>query len=450
MLRLYGSWIRRRFAIVFMYDRSVKYSVNSLLACLEKRGLHRLLDVFLLEDSSGEEVVERVRWLEGLYDRVVVAFSLRTMSLPRAMEIVSRVRRACGERIVLLAGGPHASGDPLGTLELGFNIVFTGEGEKGFTELLEHLFWGEHELGRIPNIVFRENGRVRGTRKERVENLDESPPFPLEAGRFSPIEITRGCPFACGFCQVSCMFGCKPRHRSVENTLWWARKLLEKGIRDLRFIAPNSLGYGSPTGLEPSIESLEHLLSSLSTLASRLGGRVFYGSFPSEARPEFISEETLKMITRYTSTRRITVGAQSGSNRMLEMLHRGHTVEDVLNAVKLITRMGLRAEVDFIFGLPGETDEDAEETVSVMEKIIEMGGVIHAHYFMPLPGTPLGGCDPQPIHPRVLRFLHRMLGKGRVYGQWEKQEDISKMIVELRRRGVIRTGKCTIKEHREQ
>ena len=83
----------------------------------------------------------------------------------------------------------------------------------------------------------------------------------------------------------------------------------------------------------------------------------------------------------------IVIGAQSGSRKMLEACHRSHSVENVLAAVSLARKYGYKVIVDFIYGLPGESEADMKESMAVMEEVVRMGARIHPHVFAPLPQT---------------------------------------------------------------
>jgi len=374
-----------------------------------------------------------------MYRYVILGSTIYTTQLytllPLYNELSNLKRRY--SNLILVAGGPHASGDPSGVLRLGFDIAFIGESEISFPSYLKSLIDGG-DVFKTPGIAYLEDNRIRFNKVVRVGSLDEYPPYAVRAGLYNPIELTRGCPFGCGFCQVTRLFGVVPRHRSIDNVIENVECMIRVGVRDIRFITPNSLGYGSRDGVKPELDILEEFLSRLHNIVvSRYGGRIFYGSFPSEARPEFVSEDTARILKKYTSGKRVIIGAQSGSNRVLKLLNRGHLIEDVLNAVEILRRYDFRVDVDFIFGLPYEDDEDVELTIKAMERIIELGGIIHAHYFMPLPATPLFKYKPKPIHPKILKFLNKYEGRGRVFGYWRRQIDISYKILELIEKGVI-------------
>ncbi|MFZ9627664.1 MAG: radical SAM protein, partial [Burkholderiaceae bacterium] len=75
--------------------------------------------------------------------------------------------------------------------------------------------------------------------------MDDFPPFAPKHDRYGAIEITRGCIYACSFCQTPFLNKARFRHRSPDNVAHYARLLREAGHRDVRFISPTSLSYGS-------------------------------------------------------------------------------------------------------------------------------------------------------------------------------------------------------------
>src|SRR5690606_36327535 len=190
------------------------------------------------------------------------------------------------------------------------------------------------------------------------------------------IEITRGCRYSCRFCQTPFMFSARFRHRSVDNVRWYVDRMRERGLRDVRFITPSALSYGTD-GDEPNLAAVEELLAScregigpdraavaelLASCREGIGpdGRVFSGSLPSEIRPEHVSREALRIIKRYCANNNIIVGAQSGSERVLRAAKRVHGVEELRRAVRLGIEEGFQINVDMIFGMPGEDRSDVD------------------------------------------------------------------------------------------
>lgn len=258
-------------------------------------------------------------------------------------------------------------------------------------------------------------------RAEPIE-LDDFPPFSVRQRMFGPIELTRGCIWACRFCQTPSLHRACFRHRSVPEVRRWVRQIRKAKLRDVRFITPSALSYGSSDG-SVHLAAVEELLA-----ASReeIGpsGRVFFGTFPSELRPEQVTAEALAVIRRYVDNDNLIIGGQSGSDRLLRECHRGHDAESVERAVRLSAEAGFVPNVDFIFGLPGETPEDVRATLTLVGRLTELGARVHAHAFMPLPGTawrsaPRGSLEP------VRKHLLSLAGRGRAYGQWRRQLELA-------------------------
>jgi len=181
---------------------------------------------------------------------------------------------------------------------------------------------------------------------------------------------------------------------------------------DLRFTSPNALAYGSD-GLRPRLEKVELLLKTL----SELGRPIYFGTFPSEVRPDFVSERSLELITTYCTNRTLSIGGQSGSDRVLRSINRGHCVHDIEMACELCIDHEVVPNVDLILCLPGESEEDQMLTVELAEQIVRMGGRVRAHRFMPLPGTPLESQEPSPLLREAELRLGRLALAGKLKGR---------------------------------
>ena len=417
-------------AVVLLDTKWNRLSVNALVGALETAPE---LDAMELRLPASETQLERdVAELVSRGKRPIVGVSFTTPRLPRVRQMVQRVSGKTGP-ILWVAGGPHPTADPEGTLRLGFQAVVCGEGESTLLDLLRAIAAGS-DLVRVPGLAVRtDTGEVVFTGRRPPVDLDVFPPFPLRRRRvIGSIEITRGCPFGCGFCQTSQLHGVRPRYRSVETIARYAAVIRDRGMRDVRFVAPNAFSYGSPDGKALNLDALESLLAMLRTAIGR-EGRLFFGTFPSEVRPEHVTDATLDLVKRFATNDSLIIGAQSGSDRMLAHCRRGHRVSDILSAVSRTIAAGLKPHVDFIFGLPGETAEDLVATMKVLRDLTSMGALIHAHTFMPLPQTRFAGDPPGKIHGRLRELIREFIRNERLYGIWHQQLREAERLAEERR-----------------
>jgi B12-binding domain/radical SAM domain protein len=410
--------------VVAHATRSGIAALNVVTAALDADA--RTRDVPVVFAKSCDEVVRAITEAPG---RAVVAHSFYSTDFARAAADLAAIREP-GSRIIHVAGGVHATAEPLATLRTGFDVVIAGEGEAAFVELVAAVGAGRDPRGGPGTAWLDDSGELaRGPAAPR-RPLDDFPAANLRHGRWNPLEITRGCIYACSFCQTPFMFKARFRHRSVDNVRAHVRAMVAGGLHYVRYVSPTSLSYGSDdTSVNlPAVEAL------LSAVRAELppGGRQYFGTFPSEVRPEHVSPEALALIARHADNRSLVIGGQSGSERLLAATHRGHDVAAVERAVALCAEAGFRADVDFLFGLPDEIDDDRAATIALAERITARGARVHSHAFMPLPGTPLAGSEPTAIAPVLADAVARLESRGAAYGQWRQQERVASELVALR------------------
>lgn len=408
-------------AVVWAYRRTGKFAFHVLTGALESDP--RTRDVEIRFGNGVDAVVAAIEEVVGSGRRVLVGWSFYSPDFAQLSSELAAVKaRTAGfaRRVTHVAGGVHATAEPVATLQAGFDLVAAGEGEALIRELVVAFVHGD-DLRHIRGIGWLdESGELqRQGRADRIE-LDAFPPFGPEHRRYGPIEITRGCVYACRFCQTPFFAGAMFRHRSVANVREWVRYLVPRGFRDLRFLTPTSLSYGA-TGPEPDLAAVEALLAGVREDIGP-GRKLWFGTFPSEVRPEHVTAAALRLIRRYASNRTLILGGQSGSDRVLQKSRRGHDVATIERATALCVEHGFVPHVDFLFGLPGEESTDVEATFGLMDRLVRLGAKVHGHTFMPLPGTPFRRAAAGALTPNVRRRLVQMSSAGALYGQWQQQE----------------------------
>ena len=333
-------------------------------------------------------------------------------------EVFEEAAAAKREKInaFFIAGGPHPSGAPEETLRY-FDAVVIGEGEETLPELIsrirENIRVGKNpktRMEKITGIAFKgEAGEIIKTPPRLPIHLDCYPCFSPD-NIWRPIEISRGCPHRCKFCQTPQLFGHKMRHRSISEIVRYAAY-----YDDLRFISSNAFAYGS-NGVSPKPEKVKELLTSLSAIGSK---RIYFGTFPSEVRPEFVTEEMIDLLGTYCSNDSLSIGAQSGSDFVLNEIGRGHQSEDVYRSVEICFDQKITPIVDFIIGFPSETENDQQQSLEMIDWICKKGGEVRAHYLTPLPSTPYENITPAEVHPDISRKLGKLALGGKLKGTWE-------------------------------
>ncbi|WP_126992675.1 TIGR04013 family B12-binding domain/radical SAM domain-containing protein [Thermosipho globiformans] len=386
--------------LLFRYSQNNRYSITALVASIYS---YRK-DLELVDIRSFEEIFSYKK--EG----TVVLYSFMSFDLESVVVELKELKKS---GYVVVAGGPHATAMPQQLLNFGFDYVFVGDGEENIRKFIDGDFPENRIYDGITNRV----------------DLSDYPPFCPEKSLYMPIEITRGCPFSCGYCQTPRLAGKLVRHRPIEQIVEYSKIGVKNNRKIARFISPNSFGYGSKNGVIPNPEAVDTLLYNLKKVGVE---EIYFGTFPSDVRPESVNEEILMVIKKYVNNKYIVIGAQSGSERVLEMIKRGHNLEEIERALSLLKEYDFIPRVDFIFGFPFETEEDIEKTFEFIKKIVnKYKAKVHAHTFMPLPGTPLANIGPGVLTKKHYKFLGLLTSQGYLDGYWLRQEELARRVADV-------------------
>lgn len=415
-----------KLAIIFYYNKQNRYSINSLLGSLQTReDFLEKIDVFL--PFTKEELLDVIVQTKSKgYKKIILGISFTSIQYNYIGEIIKKIKSLKINNLILIAGGPHSTGSPLSTLKLSFDLCFLGESEEIFINFLSKVL-NDENYTELSSLAFFDEKNILIVKKNNnfFVDLDKYPPISTYFNRYGPIEITRGCPYGCFFCQTSQIFGTKLRHRSVEKICELVEIMAKKELYDTRFITPSLFLYASKNGRSLNLEKIEELFKNVSKII-KPKGKLFIGTFPSEIRPEHINNDTVYLLKKYADNDNVIIGAQSGSDRILELCNRQHTISDVYKAVQLLTKANFKVNLDFIFGLPYEEERDIKDTIKVINNFITKYKVkVHAHIFIPLVGTKFQNCRVENLE-FYLKYLRELKNKGFVYGNWERQVDYLK------------------------
>ncbi|GAB4318197.1 MAG: TIGR04013 family B12-binding domain/radical SAM domain-containing protein [Promethearchaeota archaeon] len=340
----------------------------------------------------------------------------------RSKLLHSRARR--GGRVALVVGGPHVTGRPPDVPRVGADYGVSGEGEVAFPRLLEALTSGRDPLGaQVPGLVAPagDRGAVVVAPPGEPLDLNLAPAFCRKFVWHSPVEVSRGCFWRCAFCQTGFARG-RMRHRDVDNVVeafgWWGRR----GYPHARFLSPDAFRYGARGPRELRPDKVQFLLTSVKSAPGIT--RVFFGSFPSEVRPDSVTASMLEAVHGRVDNWKVSLGLQVADDAFLRRLGRGHSVAQFWRAFDLLRDWGFTPVVDFIFGLPGETERVRRANLEALKAIRGTGALVRAHAFVPLPGTPLERAPPGRVDDETKRVLNRLL-RRQVRGDWREQERVA-------------------------
>jgi anaerobic magnesium-protoporphyrin IX monomethyl ester cyclase len=268
----------------------------------------------------------------------------------------------------------------------GADFVICGEAEVTLGELVSALLEpGRPSVENIAGIAYKNNGELVRTPPRRVlENLDTLP-FPAwdildldpyrtawkrKHQRFSlNMVTTRGCPFHCNWCAKP-IYGQVYHSRSPEDVvreMVWLKALAQ----------PDHLWFADDIfGLKPGWVEQFH---------EEVMKRDAQIPFKCLSRVDLLLKEDAIRHLKAAGCETVWVGAESGSQRILDAMEKGTTVEQVYHATRLLHQNGIHVGFFLQYGYPGETLDDIEKTLNMVKecKPNEIG--ISVSY--PLPGT---------------------------------------------------------------
>lgn len=312
-------------------------------------------------------------------------FSYDLNSARKHLEII----RECLPAAITVAGGAHPSGDPHGVMSYLdiLDFAFQGEAEIGFPILVDRIIHGNTDFTSVPGLVWRNGVTTVANPKAFVQDLSTLP-FPAwellqpetypEAphGAFTrsfptaPIMVTRGCPSGCIFCAGHAITGRCLRKRSIENVIAELKLLAKRGILEFHIEDENFT------------ESREYVFDFCRRLSAEKLGMSW--SLPSGIRLDTIDREMIEAMAG-AGCYSLAVGIESGSDRVLKLMRKGLTVDDIVRQMKFFKNTGIKVTGFFMLGIPGETTDEMQQTIRFALKL----PLDRAQFniFMPLPGS---------------------------------------------------------------
>ena len=255
-----------------------------------------------------------------------------------------------------------------------------------------------HHLWQFPEILYRVlTGKKRQFYVEdEAGSIAEGIPQVRDSALKAWVSIMYGCNNFCTYCIVPYVRG-RERSRRPEDILKECRQLAENGCREITLLGQNVNSYGKD--LDCGVDFAD-LLEQIAQIPGDFLIR-FMTSHPRDA-----SEKLFDTMARYPKiAKQLHLPFQSGSSRVLKAMNRHYDRETYLRKVRYAKSVmpELVLTSDVIVGFPGETEEEFEETLSLIEEV--RYDSLFTFIFSPRTGTPAAGMeDPTPKEEKNARF----------------------------------------------
>lgn len=284
---------------------------------------------------------------------------------------------------IIIVGGIHASLYPMEVIkELDCDIVSIGESEKTIVEIANASSLGD--ISKIKGIYYRKDNNIYITDKRNDINDLDNLSFPARhllpkediimkrlSNTSLPIAhvlFSRGCPYHCNFCANQ---NHNVRYRSKDNI----KEELELLIKDYNikgFCVVDDNFLVNKEKAIPIIKEVANLNLKWSTLA----------------RVDNVDLELLKEL-KNSGCIEIKYGVESGSQKMLDLMNKNITIEQIKNAFTLTKDVGINAKALIMHGFPKEDINTTKETIALLEELKMYIYRVGLTYFTYLPGSPI-------------------------------------------------------------
>lgn len=306
-------------------------------------------------DENIEPVPENI-------DADIIGFSSILCQKERTFEY-ARKFRAQGKTVVV--GGALVDDQPDECREI-MDVVFKGEAEYTWPKFIEEYRQGKH-------ADFYEQ-------KEWVDVKDS--PIPrfdlLKTEKYSAgcVQITRGCPYRCEYCDVPTKNGGFPRSKTIENALEEIRLLSEAGYDSIFIVDDHFAG---------NRKFAKDLLRAIANFLPSLPIKMY---FYTQVSLNVAKDEELLQLFHDASFRRLFIGIETSDSEQLTNINKKHNIEqDIMDSIRTIQSYGITVWAGILFGLDGDSEASYEKQ---FQFIMESGVTpVQMGLLQAMPDTPL-------------------------------------------------------------
>jgi anaerobic magnesium-protoporphyrin IX monomethyl ester cyclase len=301
---------------------------------------------------------------------LLVGISCLTTEVKSGIEISDLVKATSD--VPIIWGGWHPTLFPTQTCsDKSVDFVCMNEGEYTLLKLAKKLE-SENSFEDIEGLVYKSQWKIRVNPTKGFVDLEKLPPvnydlvdmtryvrqgdMKIKGEKQIPYESSRGCPHRCSFCINTATGNQVWRKKSARKIVDELEILVEKyGINSIDFVDDNFF------------VSLNRVEEFCKEMIARKLSIMWYA----ECRADYFDRMKPKLLDlcQKSGLSRLYIGAESGAQRILRLLKKDITVEQIINSARILSKYDIEPVYSFILGVPWETDDEVKMTVKLAEKL---------------------------------------------------------------------------------
>jgi radical SAM superfamily enzyme YgiQ (UPF0313 family) len=335
--------------------------------------------------NNSHPVWKEIQGVLNDYQPDIVGLSVMTAKYGSALKISGLCKEYRSDCVVVW-GGPHPTVQPENVLRIpSVDFVVRGEGEATLLELSQLINQKKHKdsssLQKVLGLSFKDKGMIiHNVSRPLLDNLDQLPyasyhlSIDLSVYRgdeMSNLLTSRGCPFNCAYCAACSICGRRVRFHSVGRVITEIKHIKDRyGVLNFNFWDDSFT-----VNRRRTIELCRAMIKERLNIA-----------WNCSTRADLIDEE-LARIMKKAGCYNLDIGIESGSPRMLKIIRKGISLEDISKMEVVLKKYGLAWGAFFMIGFPEETRDDIQKTLDLIKDI--KASSVQLGVFTPYPGTEL-------------------------------------------------------------
>jgi len=335
-------------------------------------------------DAQGERIShERLASESTSYDVVIISTS--TMSFNEDVQLLSLLKQNY-KNLTTIAFGAHPTFLPRNSLSRkSVDIIVRHEPEFVIRDVIYQMKHKKGQWKSVKGIGYKENGKIIINEPyPLIENLDELPfpdvtLLPTNVEYFNPLVLqtpyittatSKGCPGRCTFCTAPYFDGMKTRFQSANYVVEEIKYFIKHGYKEVYFRDDTFF-----VNKNRDVEICQTIINEKLDI-----------SWLANARINLIDKETIEL-AKAAGCHTIKFGVESGSQKILDNVRKGQTIEQVRKIFKATKEVGMKTHAHMMLGMPGETIETLEDTIKLAIELEP--DTVTFGICTPYPGSPL-------------------------------------------------------------
>ncbi|MFH1642434.1 MAG: radical SAM protein [Nanoarchaeota archaeon] len=353
---------------VFFKSKEPDVSTLRAISVFKTKYKIRFID-FKIDNPSEREIIKEINKSDFLF------INIKSYNRAISLKIIHKSIQYNSE-IKIFAYGQLPENMPQLFSEISKRVYpVRGELYEYALKFINEIDKGESNFSKLKTgTCFRKLDQIPKIDLEEMKKRDYFTIYPMGAikkNKWAFMNLSEGCPYQCIFCSQTLRIshGRKVRHFSIKGAIRRIKRIKGAGFNAIRFVDDDFLG---------DVEFIDKLCKQIIIENMDI-------KWMAQVRADRINENVLELMSK-AGCECLNFGVESGSERILNILKKGHNVKQIIKATQLCRKYGIKIAAYFMIGSPTETLKDIRKSIELSFEL--KPDVLQVCYFIPYEGSP--------------------------------------------------------------